>query len=72
LKGELKNWNRNAFGNIQNQVANSVAKLDNIQHKINLDECYDYLFQQEKLAQIELENILNMEEVFIGKKRLES
>jgi hypothetical protein len=27
LKGELKNWNRNAFGNIQNQVANSVAKL---------------------------------------------
>jgi hypothetical protein len=53
-------------------VANSVAKLDNIQHKINLDECYDYLFQQEKLAQIELENILNMEEVFIGKKRLES
>jgi hypothetical protein len=49
LKGELKNWNKNTFRNIQNQVANSVAKLDNIQHKINLDECYDYLFQQEKL-----------------------
>lgn len=36
LKGELKTWNKNVFGNIHINVKNSVEKLDAIQEDINI------------------------------------
>jgi hypothetical protein len=68
LKGELKNWNKTIFGNIQNQVACAASKLDDIQLRMSSDGCTDDLLQQEKMAKIEMENVLNMEEAFWQEK----
>jgi hypothetical protein len=68
LKGELKIWNKNVFGNIHTTVANSVSKLDKIQQNINLNGYNDSLLQQEKNAKTELEQVLNMEESYWHEK----
>jgi hypothetical protein len=56
------------FGNIQNQVSLSVNKLNDIQKRINDDGYTDNLMQQENLAKIELESVLNMEEAYWHEK----
>jgi hypothetical protein len=68
LKDELKIWNENIFGNIQNQVSNDVNKLNDIQHRIQVDGYTDSLFSQENLAKTELETVLNMEEAYWHEK----
>ncbi|MCH96434.1 RNA-directed DNA polymerase (Reverse transcriptase), partial [Trifolium medium] len=68
LKGELKVWNKVVFGDIHNQVRSAVNKLDEIQANINVDGYSDHLFNQEKLAKLELERALNMEEAFWQEK----
>lgn len=62
LKEELKVWNKNIFGDIHKQVKKSVDKLDQIQYSINIAGGTDDLLNQEKLAKIELERALNIEE----------
>jgi len=64
LKGELKTWNKNVFGNIHINVKNSVQKLDAIQEDINISGYNDTLMKQEQDAKIELEAALNMEEAY--------
>ncbi|CAJ2645220.1 unnamed protein product [Trifolium pratense] len=68
LKDELKIWNKNDFGNIQNQVSNAVNKLNEIQQKIHDDGYTDCLMSQENLAKVELEAVLNMEEAYWHEK----
>jgi hypothetical protein len=68
LKDELKIWNKNVFGNIQNQVSTAVSKLDDIQNRIQLDGYTDCLMNQESLAKAELETVLNMEEAYWHEK----
>jgi hypothetical protein len=64
LKLELKTWNKNIFGNVHDHVSLAVKKLDSIQEEINVRGCLDELFDQEKQANIDLENALNMEELY--------
>jgi hypothetical protein len=61
LKLELITWNKNIFGNVHDHVSLVVKKLDSIQEEINVRGCLDELFDQEKQANIDLENDLNME-----------
>jgi len=68
LKEKLKVWNKETFGDIHLQVKNATAQLDAIQAEINRDGHTDMLMEQEKLAQINLENVLNMEECFWQEK----
>lgn len=55
LKYELKISNKTIFGEINNQVSASAAKLDAIELAISNNGCTEALSQQEKLAKIELE-----------------
>ena len=68
LKEKLKVWNKESFGNIHMQVKDATAKLDAIQEEIDRDGHTDMLMEQEKQAQINLENVLNMEECFWQEK----
>ena len=68
LKDELKVWNKNIFGDIHNQVKATFAKVDDIQQLINISGYSDELMHQEKLAKIDLENVLNIEEVYWKEK----
>lgn len=60
LKSELKIWNKTIFGDIHNQVATSIAKLDDIQKIINIHGCTDSLMKQVKLAKVEESGILKV------------
>ena len=68
LKGELKTWNKTVFGNIHNEVKKVVNALDLIQQNIFLNGHNDILAHQEKIAKIELDKVLNMEEAFWKEK----
>lgn len=68
LKEGLKVWNKNIFRDIHKQVKKSVDKLDQIQYSINIAGGTDDLLNQEKLAKIELERALNIEEEFWKEK----
>jgi hypothetical protein len=68
LKGELKTWNKNVFGDINKEVANAVAKLDMIQQCISTDGCTETLMLQENKAKIDLEKALVIEEAFWHEK----
>lgn len=68
LKNNLKIWNKETFGNIHSQLKDATQKLDNIQADIDNLGYSDQLMEQERTAQIHLENILKMEEIFWKEK----
>jgi len=68
LKDALKVWNKNTFGNVHSQVDNAYKVLDEIQMKIDTLGNSDSLMDQEKSAQLQLENALNIEEIFWHEK----
>jgi hypothetical protein len=68
LKDKLKTWNKVNFGNITANVTAATAKVDEIQRMIDINGASGDLLNQEKLAQINLENVLHMEELFWSEK----
>lgn len=68
LKGKLKLWNKDVFGNIHEYVAAAETKLSDIQTKINLLGHSDTLMNEEKQAQIDLDQALNKQESFWKEK----
>ncbi|MCH90684.1 RNA-directed DNA polymerase (Reverse transcriptase) [Trifolium medium] len=68
LKNNLKIWNKNVFGNIHETVKLSRIKVDEIQALLDSNGPSDALLDQEKLAQVNLENALHMEELFWHEK----
>jgi peptidyl-tRNA hydrolase len=62
LKEALKAWNKNTFGNVHTQVASAYKDLDDIQQKIDNSGVSNTLLDQEKAAQIKLEQVLCIEE----------
>ncbi|CAK8571664.1 unnamed protein product [Lathyrus sativus] len=69
LKEKLKVWNKEYFGNMQDNVKKAELALENIQHHIDTDDHTVVLAQQEKVAQARLEQALNIESSF-GKIKL--
>jgi hypothetical protein len=68
LKVELKTWNKNVFGNIHEIVKLARSKVDSIQVLLDTNGPTDLVLEQEKLAQVDLENALHMEELFWHEK----
>jgi hypothetical protein len=68
LKEQLKTWNKVNFGNINANVKAATDRVDEIQMMIDINGASDALLDQEKLAQINLENVLHMEELFWSEK----
>ncbi|KAK1311789.1 hypothetical protein QJS10_CPA07g00486 [Acorus calamus] len=68
LKGILKSWNRDYFGNIQDELAFSWRKLDRIQVTSLLDPLNDELILQERLAKLEYLEVLKREEAHLRQK----
>ncbi|MCI07075.1 RNA-directed DNA polymerase (Reverse transcriptase), partial [Trifolium medium] len=68
LKETLKLWNKEVFGNIHSNVKLATAKVDSIQHDIDSLGPSDSLFEQEKIARLELEKFLGMEESYWQQK----
>jgi hypothetical protein len=68
LKEQLKIWNKVNFGNITANVKAATDRVDEIQMMIDINGASDALLDQEKLAQINLENVLHMEELFWSEK----
>jgi hypothetical protein len=68
VKENLKVWNKSVFGNIHSNVKNATAKVDSIQQDIDTFGPTDDLIDQERLAKIDLENVLNMDEIFWKEK----
>jgi len=64
LKEKLKVWNKEVFGNVHTLVKHAEEKLSNLQLLIDTDGHTDSLFDQQKLAQIDLNKALHMEEAF--------
>lgn len=64
LKSTLKVWNKNTFGNVNDQVKQATLKVDSIQTQLDTFDITDDLLEQEKTAQIELEHALYLEETF--------
>ncbi|XP_019423031.1 PREDICTED: uncharacterized protein LOC109332502 [Lupinus angustifolius] len=61
---DLRTWNKSTFGNIHHAVNIALQYLETIQNEINLDSDNDDLLAQENLAQKQLLNALNLEEIF--------
>ncbi|KAK2389841.1 hypothetical protein QL285_063403 [Trifolium repens] len=68
LKVKLKSWNKVVFGNIHENVKQARNNVDIIQALIDSNGPSDSFLEQEKLAQINLENALFMEELFWHEK----
>jgi hypothetical protein len=68
LKVKLKSWNKVVFGNIHENVKQARNNVDIIQALIDSNSPSDSFLEQEKLAQINLENALFMEELFWHEK----
>ncbi|WJX67284.1 hypothetical protein P8452_51763 [Trifolium repens] len=68
LKDKLKTWNRDVFGNVHSYVHEAEQALNNIQNQIQNVGHSDNLMSMEKIAQINLDKALNIQEEF-GKKR---
>lgn len=58
LKYELKIWNKTIFGDINNQVSASAAKLHAIELAISNNGCTEALSQQEWLPKLSLKKKL--------------
>jgi len=71
LKLVLKEWNKETFGNVQDNVRKAEDALNQIQMQIVSLGYSDALSNQEKIAQTNLDLALQMEEVFWkGKSRV--
>jgi hypothetical protein len=68
LKVKLKSWNKVVFGNIHENVKQARNNVDIIQALIDSNSPSDSFLEQEKLAQINLENALFIEELFWHEK----
>jgi hypothetical protein len=68
LKLKLKLLNKNVFGNIHEIVKEAKCKVDIIQAQLDSNGPSDVILDQEKLAQLSLENALSMEEMFWHEK----
>ncbi|XP_019431829.1 PREDICTED: uncharacterized protein LOC109338932 [Lupinus angustifolius] len=64
LKKDLRIWNKSSFGNIHHAVSIALQSLESIQNEVNLDCDNEDLLAQENLAQKQLLNALNLEEIF--------
>jgi hypothetical protein len=64
LKPILKDWNKNVFGDVHTKVAKAVAQVDAIQQVINDSGYTDSLGDEEKAAQIRLDEALKIQEYF--------
>jgi hypothetical protein len=69
LKGKLKQWNKEVFGNIHAYVEVAESKLDDIQNRINTLGHSDELMNEEKKAQTDLDIALNNKKSF-GRRKL--
>jgi hypothetical protein len=68
LKNKLKKWNIEVYGNVHAYVDDAEKKLANIQNQINLTGHTDALMNDEKNAQMSLDEALNRQEVFWKEK----
>jgi hypothetical protein len=68
LKLKLKSWNKTVFGNIHEIVKEAKTKVDSIQVQIDSNGPNDDMLDQERLALVNLENALFMEELFWHEK----
>jgi len=68
LKSKLKFWNKETFGNVHALVKDAEDKLQGIQNNIDVNGHTDTLMEQEKQAQINLQQSLNIEEIFWKEK----
>lgn len=68
LKGKLKQWNKDVFGNIHSYVDDAKTRLVDIQNQINISVHSDSLLNSEKLSQIDLDQALNKQEIFWKEK----
>lgn len=68
LKAKLKLWNINVFGNVQVAVKNAERNLLHIQNQIHTDGHNDDLLNQEKSAQVALDDALARDECFWKEK----
>ncbi|GAU30907.1 hypothetical protein TSUD_381220 [Trifolium subterraneum] len=68
LKANLKSWNKDSFGNIHSNVKQAYQDVDDIQNLIDSNGPNELLLDQEKIAQINLEKALLMEEMFWSEK----
>jgi len=64
LKEKLKEWNKNTFGNVTDNVKVAEDLLNHIQGQLAALGPSDVLLDQEREAQISLEHALKVEEVF--------
>lgn len=68
LKNNLKAWNKNTFGNIHIQVKEAETNVLNIQNQIDSVGLADNMLQQQKMAQIHLDRVLDRQETFWKQK----
>lgn len=71
FKARLKEWNKCVFGDVNIRANVALQNLDSIQQEIDANGGSDLLFDQEKAAQLELQDALhNQEEFWLEKSRL--
>lgn len=68
LKERLKIWNRETFGNVHVMVKDAENNLKDLQECIDVNGHKDLLLEQEKMAQIEYQKALDIEEAFWQEK----
>jgi hypothetical protein len=68
LKGKLKSWNKEKFGNVHDFVTAAETKLHQIQNLIQLNGPSDALLSDEKHAHMKFEEALNRQEAFWKEK----
>lgn len=68
LKSELKVWNKQVFGDVNLKVELALFNLDSIQKQAVVTGYYNALYDQEKKAQLDLQQVLSMEESFWKQK----
>lgn len=68
LKLKLKDWNVNVFGNVHARVNAAIQNLNLIQEQIDRNGFSDSLFDQEKMAQVDLQQAIHYQESFLQEK----
>ncbi|CAI8587798.1 unnamed protein product [Vicia faba] len=68
LKGKLRIWTREHFGDVHFNVRNNQEILKNIQDRIQIEGWSEDLSSKEKLALENLEKALTVEEIFWHEK----
>ncbi|CAK8566003.1 unnamed protein product [Lathyrus sativus] len=71
LKGKLKAWNKDGFGNVHDMLNKAFANLRAVLSQIQLEGQNDDLFAKEKKAQLDLETALSWKNCF-GKRNQNS